>query len=156
MNKNQILWFILFLNINIVYAQEASFIKLVGEPEFTISSGDEKEISLVFLIKEGYHIQAAEVKDENLIPSVLSFDSPDEMIIEDPVYPKPIEFRMKDVEESLLVYSDVLEIHTSVKALNSTDRGAYIVNGKLYYQACDDFKCFFPRNFNFKMIINIE
>lgn len=157
MNKISLLCLFLLLNLNItVYAQEVSFVKLVGEPEITITSGNETHISLLFLIKEGYHIQTAEVKDENLIASVLSIDAPEELIIDDPVYPEPVEFWMKDVEEPLHVYSDVVEIKVPVKALQTSDEGALLVNGKLYYQACDDFKCYFPRDFNFTMKINIE
>lgn len=157
MNKICILWFIMFLNLYVpVDAQEISFVQLIEEPELTITSGNEEPVSLRFLIKEGYHIQAAEVKDENLIPSALSFDAPDGLKIDDPVFPQPDEFRMQGVEEVWHVYSDVLEVKIPVNALESMEEGVYTVNGKLYYQACDDFKCYFPRNFDFSMKINVK
>lgn len=156
-NKIFILWLILFLHLNApVQAQGPSFVQLNREPEFTIASGEEQHISLSFLIKEGYHIQADQVKDENLIPSVLSIDASDELIIGDPVFPQAVEFRMKGVEEALLVYSDVLEINVPIRTVKSVEKGAFLIKGTLHYQACDASKCYFPRDLNFIMEINIQ
>jgi len=156
-NKIFILWLILFLYPNApVQAQEPSFVQLNRKPEFTIASDEEQHISLSFLIKEGYHIQADQVKDENLIPSVLTVDASDVLIIGDPIFPPSIEFRMKGVEEALQVYSDVLEINVPVKTAKSVKKGLYHIKGTLHYQACDDSKCYFPRDLNFIMEINIQ
>lgn len=155
--KSFILWLILFLQMTApVYAQGPSFVQLKGEPEFTIESGKEQHILLSFLIKEGYHIQADQVKDENLIPSVLSIDTADHLIISDPIFPAAVEFKMKGVEEDMYVYSDILEINIPVKAVKSGGKGAVLVKGNLHYQACDAYKCYFPRDLPFTMKINIQ
>lgn len=151
------LWLMLFLSLDVqVHAQETAFVQLKGDLEFTITSGEETHIPLSFLINEGYHIQANGVKDENLIPSVLSFDASDELILGDPVFPQAVEFRMKGEEESWLVYSDVVEINVPVRVVESVGRGAYLIKGTLHYQACDDAKCYFPRDLDFSMKINVE
>lgn len=151
------LWLIYFMQINTaVHAQGPSFVQLNGESEFWIKEGEEQEISLSFLIKEGFHIQAAKVEDENLIPSVLSIDGSDDLIIGDPVFPQAVGFKMQGVEEDIYVYSDILEIKVPVKAVKSAEKSAFLIKGKLHYQACDAYKCYFPRDLNFTMKINIQ
>ncbi|CAN5352056.1 hypothetical protein BH23BAC1_BH23BAC1_08840 [soil metagenome] len=123
-NNISFLWLILLMYLRTpVYAQNHSFVQLKSEPVFTISSGEEQageeqDLSLFFVINEGYHIQADQVKDENLIPSVLSIEAPGELIIGVPVFPKAEEFRMNGVEEPLQVFSNVLEIKVLLKQEN--------------------------------------
>lgn len=151
------LWLMLFLSQNVqLHAQETAFVQLKEDPEFTIASGEETHVQLSFLINEGYHIQANRVKDENLIPSTLSFDASDELILGDPVFPQAVEFRMKGEEESWLVYSDVVEINVPIRTVKPLDTGAYLIKGNLHYQACDDAKCYFPRDLPFSMKINVK
>jgi hypothetical protein len=157
LNKISFFWLILLLPLHAsVQAQETSFVQLMtSEPEFKIVSGEEQHILLSFLIKEGYHIQANQVEDESLIPSVLSIDAPDELIIGDPVFPQAAEFRMKGAEEALHVYNDVLKIKVPVKTVKSVEKRLFLLKGQLHYQACDAYKCYFPRDLQFTMSINI-
>jgi hypothetical protein len=136
--------------------QDSRFVELKDELEITMRPGKEKQISLSFLIKDGYHIQANRVQDENLIPSVLSLEAPEGLIIGDPVYPQADEFKMEGVEEALHVYGDVLKIDVPVRTIQYVEKGAFLIKGKLHYQACDAFKCYFPRDLNFIMKINIK
>lgn len=157
-NKTLILWLFLPLFLKISDpGQEKAFVKLKEEPEYTFIAGQENHIQLSFLIREGYHIQAYQVKDENLIPSELTFEESDTLIFPgDPVFPEAVEFRMKGTEEAMDVYSDLLEIKVPLRTFKYLERGAYLIKGKLHYQACDDVKCYFPRDLPFTMKINIE
>ncbi|MEX2569348.1 MAG: protein-disulfide reductase DsbD domain-containing protein [Cyclobacteriaceae bacterium] len=136
--------------------QERRFVELKDEPEFTISPGEEKQLTISFLIKDGYHIQANRVNDENLIPSVLTFEASEEVIIGDPVYPKPDEFKMEGVEEALPVFGEILEIKVPVRTANPVEKGTFLIQGKLYYQPCDASKCYYPRELDFRMKIAIR
>lgn len=149
---------ILFLQVNaIAHAQDPSFVQLNnGEPEFTVEAGEQQDITLTFQIKGGYHVQAYQVKEENLIPTVLTFDAPDHVSLGDPVFPEAVEFRMKGEEEPWHVYSDKLEINVPVRIKKAVEKGELSINGKLHYQACDNFKCYFPRDLNFIMKLNIQ
>ncbi|CAN5314512.1 hypothetical protein BH23BAC1_BH23BAC1_50430 [soil metagenome] len=142
--------------ISPVYSQEPIFVQLENEPAFSIAPGEEKNLLISFLIKPGYHIQANRVKDENLIPSVLSIDISEKLTLSDPIFPSAVEFRMSGVEEPLLVYNDVLKIYIPVKVAKTEEKGEIFVKGKLHYQACDASSCYFPRDLNFQMKINIE
>ncbi|WP_296622784.1 protein-disulfide reductase DsbD domain-containing protein [Marivirga sp.] len=151
------IWLVLLFQANtLIYAQNPSFVQLHKAPEYFVEAGEQQYISLSFLIKEGYHIQASQVKDENLIPTVLSFDVLDSLKLGDPVFPKTVEFKMKGQKTTWSVYKDILEINVPVKIIKPGEKEVFSINGKLYYQACDDYKCYFPRNLKFIMKINIK
>jgi hypothetical protein len=155
-NNIFLLSLILFLQLKaLAPAQEPFFVQLNREPEFFLASGDQQHISLSFLIKEGYHIQANQVKDENLIPTLISFYAADGFILGDPIFPEAVEFRMKGKEQALHVYDDVLEINVPIQKVMPVEKGTFPINATLHYQACDDFKCYFPRDLHFIMKIII-
>lgn len=156
-NSICISWLVLFLSFTgTLPGQKTAFVQLKGDTEFTISAGQETQIQLSFLITEGFHIQAQQVNDENLIPSVLSFEAPDGLVLGDPVFPQADELEMKGEEEAWLVFSDLLEIKVPVTIAKPAEKGTYLVKGNFYYQACDDAKCYFPRDLPFSMNINIK
>jgi len=118
-----------------------------------ISPGEKKNLEIEFNIKEGYHIQADHVLDENLIPTSLSLTSPDEILVYDPVFPDPIPFHLKNVEDTMEVFHQHLKISLPVVIKENTNEGIYTVHGNLYYQACDSVKCYFPRDLPFEIRI---
>lgn len=139
-----------------VSAQETSFVQWLDVPEFTIFCGEDKIITLSFGIKESYHIQANQVKNENLIPTTLYLKANHELTFGDPVFPKGDELKMKGVEEKLSIFSEIMEIQVPINTNQLTKKGAYFVEGQLHYQACDNAKCYFPRNLNFVFKITLE
>lgn len=135
--------------------QEVNFVELYEKPEFTINPNEEKQLSLYFLIKEGFHIQANRVKEDNFIPTVLSFEEPEGLIIGNPVFPQAEEFKMEGVDESMYVFGGVLEIKIPVKAGSSVEKRTIPVQTKLRYQACNASKCFYPRDLDFNLKLTI-
>lgn len=131
--------------------QESSFVQLNVAPEFSITPGKQKYISLSFFIKEGYHIQAHQVKHENLIPTKLNMDTSDVVIFGNPIFPEAVEFRMKGSDEVLQVYRDTLVIDVPIMSVKSVEKEKFPINAKLFYQACDNSKCYFPRELFFIM-----
>lgn len=157
LNKIFIFYYLLFLQGHVfAQVQDPMFVELKGEPEFTVTIGEENLLSLTFLIKEGYHIQANRVHDENLIPSELSFEETGELRLGDPVYPEADELQMEGAKETLAVFGDVVEIKVPVKASETLEKGTFFIEGKLYYQPCDASKCYFPREFVFCMKIMVQ
>ncbi|WP_162419327.1 protein-disulfide reductase DsbD domain-containing protein [Cyclobacterium roseum] len=130
--------------------------ELKSEPELRLAPGEENQLIVSFLIKEGYHIQANRVKDENLIPTKLSFESAEGFIIGDPVYPRADEFRMEGVKEPLAVFGDTLKIRVPVKTANTLEKQRAQIKGKLYFQPCDASKCYYPREFDFNLSIRVK
>ncbi len=156
--RNNILIFYFFILPFTAFAQveERRFVELKSEPELRLAPGEENQLIVSFLIKEGYHIQANRVKDENLIPTKLSFESAEGFIIGDPVYPRADEFRMEGVKEPLAVFGDTLKIRVPVKTANTLEKQRAQIKGKLYFQPCDASKCYYPREFDFNLSIRVK
>jgi hypothetical protein len=156
--RNNILVFYFFILPFTVFAQveQRRFVELKSEPELRLAPGEEKQLIVSFLIKAGYHIQANRVNDENLIPTKLSFESAEGLIIGDPVYPDADEFKMEGVKEPLAVFGDTLEIQVPVRIAKPMDKEKILIKGQLYYQPCDASKCYFPRAFDFSVSIGVQ
>jgi len=155
-NKTRLLLFILILlNLYPLKAQVQFFVTINEDLEIKVMAGEEQHFLLSFQVKEGFHIQANEVKNENLIPTVLHLNAPDRVLIGEPIYPPPTKFEMEGAEESLLVFGDRLDIKIPIQIPKSNEE-TYTLEGKLHYQACDERKCFFPRDLPFKVKIKIE
>ena len=132
------------------------FVEINQPLEWEFSSGDKKEIIVSFQILEGYHIQANQVMDQNLIPTSISTQIPDGIIIGESVFPDPVSFHLKNGKEAMLVFNDELKISMLVSILEKTDPEFYKIKGNLHYQACDSAKCFFPRDLPFVINISVK
>jgi hypothetical protein len=130
--------------------QAQHFVELIEPHEITLAQGEKHIVSLNFLIKEGFHIQADKVRDKNFIPTVLTFEDRDDIHLGDPVFPKADEFHMEGAEEPMVVFGQELEIQVPITVLDFK-KDIIPLEGKLYYQACDEKKCYFPRDLNFKL-----
>lgn len=117
--------------------------------------GETGRVSIPFTIKEGYHIQADTVSDENLIHTELTIDTSGGFEVGDPVYPGFRYFELKGTNDSLLVFDGVINIVVTVKAADTTAPGNYELTGSLTYQACDSVRCLFPRKLNFQLDISL-
>jgi hypothetical protein len=154
---NKVYWLVPFFCMSLLFTlfgQQTDFVVLSSPSELNLVPGEEQKISLSFRIKEGFHIQADEVKDENLIPSHLIFEHSPELTIGEPIFPQSKEFWMEGSEEALLVFSDLMEITVPINSPPSVD--GIVLKGILHYQACDASKCYFPRNLEFVLKLNID
>ena len=145
LNRILTVWAFLFINLTL-YAQETSFVLLEGKPVFTVRSDKKDHLYLHIIIKEGYHIQANQVNDENLVPTRLSFDSPDGIHFGNPIFPKTEDLLIEGLDNPWKVYSGKLVIKVPIQLEKRVvmGKGNLIIDGNLFYQACDDKKCFFP------------
>jgi DsbC/DsbD-like thiol-disulfide interchange protein len=132
------------------------FVYIDPIPELNLSPGESENIGVLFKIKEGYHIQANKVLDDNLIPSSITTQSPEEIKVENPVFPVPVEFHLKNVKEAMLVFHNTLRINLPVNISENTKDGIFVISGNLHYQACDSVKCYFPRDLPFEIGIIVK
>lgn len=102
------------------------------------------KVLLHFEIAPGYHIQDHENVSDNLIPTEIRIAKPQGISVEH------INFKIRSYEslqlgnETHRVISGSFIIEVEYKKDNST-----ILEATLLYQACDDIKCFFPRELSF-------
>jgi hypothetical protein len=157
LRKLPILILCLFLAVNNVgWAQEQPWVQLREAPIAILSPGDTREVAIILMISEGYHIQSAQPSDENLIASELYVESVPEFIPGEPEFPPAQEFRMVGMEEAWAVYDGVVEIKLPIRAATSVPAGSYTISATLHYQACDSIKCYFPRDLDFSIDLRVK
>ena len=123
--------------------------------QISISSNKEfLMVTLPFEILQNYHIQSEKTEDNNFIPTEIHFDNPDGY--------KILSYKFTKVNREILfldqlkceVLSGRLEITLELEKTSNTNKSLEL-KGYLYYQACDDRQCFYPRNLelNVKKVI---
>ena len=109
--------------------------------------GTQAEVTLVFGIEPGYHIQDVQNVDQGLIPT--------KVIWYDPTLVKSHRFEIPFYETVTLgkdmqtVISNWFKITVRLDLANLEE-----LTGHVYYQACDDKRCFFPREAGFEVSFN--
>jgi hypothetical protein len=132
------------------------FVEINNTPELEISPAEKKSLEIILEIQAGYHIQADEVYDKNLIPTTLTFSEvPEDVILNDPVYPEPGFFKLKNVDDLMPVFSRILKIIIPVAVKKEAASNVFSIKGNLNYQACDSVKCYFPRDLPVNLMIRI-
>lgn len=133
---------------------QSQIVKLQYAPVAAVGAGKTSEITLLFKIEYGYHIQADTVNDDNLIPAALMIEPIAGIALSKPTYPDYREFQLKGTVQKLLVFDGELKIVVRISAAESVKEGSYALPGSLYYQACDSVRCLFPRKLRFNVTVN--
>lgn len=106
-------------------------------------------IILPFEVLEAYHIQSNADNSGGLIPTAITFKENSNYTIEHQ------EFSLKQKETIVLngvkhtVISDRFEIIVTLKLIENPSN--LKLEGELYYQACTDRQCLFPRALSFQL-----
>jgi len=130
--------------------QEKHFVEF-KEDEVKISTNKEYvTVALPFEILKAYHIQTEKVVDNNLIPTKIHFDDPDGFKILDYKFSKVQRDNLVLDQLKCEVLSGRLEITLELEKKSSTNKSLDL-KGYLYYQACDDRRCFYPRSLHFNV-----
>lgn len=150
-------WLIIFLfNSIMTIGQVNDELVKVNVPTVTVQAGRQSVISVSVEVKNGYHIQANEVKDEYIIPTTLEIDGGKEFVIKKQVFPSAKKFKLEGTDQYLDVYDGRFEIQTSFIAQTKSQKKVHHLNGKLNYQACDSVRCLFPRTVEFLIEVNVN
>ena len=128
----------------------------VTAPKIVAHPGKNSVINVAIEVKNGYHIQAHEVRDEFIVPTTLEINGDPQIIIETIVFPPAKKFRLEGAEKDLDVYDGSFEIKVFFKAQNKAQKNSFPLNGKLTYQACDSMRCFSPRVIDFSIIVEVR
>lgn len=131
--------------------QEKHFVDFKAD-EVKISKNQEYiSITLPFEILKNYHIQSEKTEGNNFIPTEIHFENPEGY--------KIIEFEFSKVDRKNLILGDLKcevlsnAFEVTLKLKKTTTNKPLNIKGNLFYQACDDKSCFYPRSlqFNLKM-----
>lgn len=107
-------------------------------------NGEPLRVALVVALAEGLHVQSDRPRDPALIPTVLIVDPPPGVVVEETVYPAPIDFRLVGQDEPLAVFEHEFALGVQLRIADSVAAGELVVPARLRYQACDDKLCYPP------------
>lgn len=131
--------------------QQKQFVSFIDTEVSLTKEKDALTIILPFMILEDYHIQAASEVLDNLIATEISFEQNGSFEIEN------YEFSLTNYDTVVLnefthrVLSDRVEVTVVLKFIEDKSQKDIGLKGELYYQACDDQRCFFPRSLAFNV-----
>jgi len=143
------LGFILLIGAGALSAQQSdSAQRVTFEPISTIhvTPGKATPVQFTFHIKPGLHINSNKPVAPELIPTVMHFSLPGDVVIGHLVYPagQMTSFPF-DPTQKLSVYSGDFGIKARVVAPDSAATGTYTIHADLRYQACDNNACYPPK-----------
>ena len=115
-------------------------------PIVTVTRGKPNIVSLRFHVGTGFHVNSNKPKSEFLIPTVLKFNAPTDIVIGRVNYPpgKDMSFAFAP-DDKLSVYSGAFPLEVEVRPLAGVVPGKYMIHGELRYQACDNAACYPPK-----------
>jgi hypothetical protein len=141
----------LFIALSLFGDQQKQFVSFIDTEVSLSKEKDVLTIILPFVIQEDYHIQAASEVLDNLIATEISFEQNGSFEIES------YEFSLTNYDTVVLnefthrVLSDRVEVTVALKFKENKSGKSIELKGELYYQACDDQRCFFPRTLAFNV-----
>jgi hypothetical protein len=141
---------ILFFFISLFGFQDKQFVEFKSD-EVNISINKEYiTVTLPFEILESYHIQTEKIENNNFIPTEIHFENPEGFKILNYQFSKVNRENLVLDELKCEVLGGILEVTVELEKKSSSSK-ALDLKGYLYYQACDDMRCFYPRSLNFSV-----
>ena len=121
---------------------KSSTVQYLFPEQITVPAGKASAVELHFRIAQGFHINSHTPKEDNLIPTALSFPADSGVQLASAIYPPGTEVALPvDPQTKLNVYTGEFAIRAHIVA----QRGNHLVNASLRYQACDQRACMPPK-----------
>ncbi len=143
------------LGTGLILAQEQPIVEIQNS---TVEQIDEhrKLVRLTVAIKDGFHIQANKLDDPYLIPTTVELDRTNAIIAHQAQFPAGHILKIAGMADPLMVYDGRIEVLIPIELSLAAQTGSHIIAGKLNYQACDNVRCFRPRELPFTVNIEVE
>lgn len=132
-----------------------AFIQLADQPAVKVLAGSEGKAALEFSISDGYYILADYGSDHNLQFTKLNVTGNDQIRTGTPAFPEPADHELSGSDYKMKIFAGKLKIALPVQVAAGTASRNHVLDGKLSYQICNHQKCFFPRELDFKMNIQV-
>ena len=149
------LMIICLFSVSAVAQSDDALVK-VRVPAVKARFGHAGSIEIFVSVKNGYHIQANQTKDELIIPTTLEIAEDETFKTNEQVFPSAKKFTLAGTDQYLEVYDGDFLIQTSFTMSEPGERGIRQLKGTLTYQACDSVRCLFPRTVDFFVSIEIQ
>ncbi|OUR89432.1 hypothetical protein A9Q92_01065 [Methylophaga sp. 42_8_T64] len=116
---------------------------------FILAELDNDEVILSLTIQDGWHINAHQPKDKDLIPTKVSLTNNKTWQLENVAYPKAIEKRLSFSQQTLALYEGASQIKMTV--LTKEENKPAFIAVELALQACNEQVCLAPEMIKFKL-----
>jgi thiol:disulfide interchange protein len=113
----------------------------------TVRAGAGVRAALKVTLPEGLHTQSNKPRDETLIPTVLTIDTPPGVTWDEVVWPPPIDLDQVGQDKPLAVFEREFLVGVRLM-LPASASGDLVVPAHLRYQACDANLCYPPQTVN--------
>lgn len=122
----------------------------------TVSPGETVDITLTVQIDAAYHINSHEPNLSTQIPTVLIFEPHAHAVFDDLVYPEGVmkKFSYADVEIS--IYEGEVVLTSKLGLSKECPQGKNVIEGKLFFQACDNLGCLPPAEEAFEVPFEVK
>ncbi|MEA2076510.1 MAG: cytochrome c biogenesis protein CcdA [Candidatus Marinimicrobia bacterium] len=146
---------VLLITISVfLYAQNDIVNARIEFPVKEMEVGSEIEVILVLDIKEGWHINSAEVLDKYSIPTKVSLKNSDEFNLKNIQYPEgkltPISWG-----GNMSLYEAEVRIPAVLQNFQNIEAGLKDIEIEISYQACNDVTCMSPESILLLTHVNI-
>ena len=125
-------------------------------PAVEIKAGETKDVEVKLTIQQGYHINANPPTFSYLKATELTVEPGGGITPGKPAYPASVTRKFSFSKDPLAVYEGETAIRLPLAAAADAKKGAQTLKGKLRAQACDDEKCYPPRNLEVPLAVTIK
>src|SRR5262245_47393935 len=109
-----------------------------------VRAGSTIRAAIEVSLPEGLHVQSDQPRDPTLIPTVLAFEAPQGVTVEEIVYPAATDLKQIGQDQPLTVFEREFAIGVRLSVAGNVAPGDVAVPGRLRYQACDATVCYPP------------
>jgi thiol:disulfide interchange protein DsbD len=110
-----------------------------------VAAGGTLRVALEVSLPEGFHVQSNRPRDPSLIPTVLTFNAPAGVTVQEVVFPTPVDLKQVGVDQPLAVFERAFAVGAQFSMSAAVPRGEIVIPAHLRYQACNDTTCFPPK-----------
>lgn len=154
MIKTIISIFLILLLNNAVFSQDyLTATATSSKKEFTAS--ENIRINVKATVKEGFHVNANKIADEDLIPTSIKVNEGDFKLVK-VSWPAARTYKFAFSETELQVFEGSFNIGLSIRSKKDLKPGKYEVTGSVHYQACNDRACFAPKDADFSVSFSLK
>jgi DsbC/DsbD-like thiol-disulfide interchange protein len=120
-----------------------------------VHAGETFKVALMIQVSPGWHIHAHELLDDFLIPTDFTIDEIENISILDYYYPAPISEKFEYSDNEIQIYDGDVLVGALVKTEKDIPPGAYKMEGRFQYQACDDSSCVAPKTIDLEIFFKV-
>lgn len=141
---------IIFLTWACIHHAQVTF---NGLEQYSLPDTNQTGFTLSFTIEEGFYIQSDQPLDDNLIPAQLeiAFDSSESHSIK---FSQPVLKKGWSEGQVISVFDRHFSIDLQLLQPDISYRRS--LQGTLVYQACDQKKCYFPKELQFEIELTLK